>query len=70
MRTETEKRQPQLGREFWLYFAVIYAVVLPAALLQWLARLVVPGDPDEQPRSVFGAAYAMAWRITPQIFSV
>lgn len=70
MRTEGMKRTPQLGREFWLYFAVIYAVVLPFALLQWLARLFVPGQKGETPRSVFGAAYAMAWRITPQIFSV
>lgn len=70
MRTEEMKRTPHMGREFWLYFAVIYAVVLPAALLHWMARLFVPGEKGEIPRSVFGAAYAMAWRITPQIFSV
>ncbi len=70
MRTEEIKRTPQVGREFWLYFAAIYAVVLPFALMQWLARLVLPGQPGEAPRSVFGTAHAMAWRITPQIFSV
>ncbi len=70
MRTEEMKRSTQVGREFWLYFTLIYAAVLPFALLQWLARLVVPGEKGETPRSVFGAAYAMAWRITPQIFSV
>ena len=66
-----DKQRGAAPTEFWLYFALVFILMLPVAVLRWLARLVVPAAPGEDGRrSVIGDAYARAWRITPQIFSV
>ena len=65
-----DKQRGSARAEFWLYFALVFILMLPVAVLRWLARLVVPAAPGEGKHSVIGDAYASAWRITPQIFSV
>jgi hypothetical protein len=52
--------------EFAIYFAVIFTVALPFAVLAWLAQLVRFGAvPSQDPVS---RAWCEARAITPQIF--
>ncbi len=52
--------------EYALYFALILAISIPTALV----RSVLPNRTAEPRRFFLAEAWAMAQRVTPQIFAV
>ena len=56
------------GIEYRIYFAVIFLLSLPWALVSWVFGLAAP-DSEDAGRSVIGRAWRRAAIITPMIFS-
>ena len=64
-REEPRKVTPP-KREYYAYFALIFVVTLPLALLTWALKALRTGSmPDRNPVS---SAWSQARIITPQIF--
>jgi hypothetical protein len=52
--------------EFYVYFAVIFLVAIPFAILGWVASLVMQGRMPDQ--NAISRAWSEAQAITPLIF--
>jgi hypothetical protein len=60
------RRRQERGLEYSLYFALILAISIPTAIV----RSFLPNRSGQPRRFFLAEAWAMARRVTPQIFAV
>jgi hypothetical protein len=63
MRDRKIRRESSL--EYRLYFALIFIISLPHAVVRW----IMPRRPRSERGTILEEAWAMADRVTPQIFA-